>query len=252
MTTAGLARLLLLAATALALAACGETSSAGTGTKTPTAAPSPTLDPQALAAAWQKKGASEVPPDSLRQVNMTGIEVVNQTGGAVSEADARRWAESYLRSVGYEFWAWNHQQDQFLLVGGLSRVPRTAFNGDLTTIAAARAANMRIEVNRLQIRRFVLRAVPESLKDLYTRFGYVWTPYTFYLDQVGPSDLYWLDAQGQRVANKAHVAAGIARPELVGGQLSTDPLMGDVWSQDSDFDCSDSASRERFGALCNP
>lgn len=247
--TRRLARLALLVAAVLALAGCGDQPRPPT---TPTAVPTPTVDPQALAAAWQKKGATEVPPGSLSRVALTGVEVVNQTGGAVTDADARRWAESYLRSVGYEFWAWNHLQDQFLLLGGLSRVPRTTFNGDLTTIAAARAANMRIEVNRLQIRRFVLRAVPESLKDLYTRFGYVWTPFTFYLDQVGPSDLFWLDAQGQRVANKAHVAAGIARPELVGGQLVADALMGDIWSQDSDFDCGDSASRDRFGALCNP
>lgn len=242
----------LVVGVVLLLAGCMGGQPSPSASHGPSAAPRPSMDPQARAAAFRQKGATEVPPESVGQVSLQGIQVLDQTNGAVSEADARRWAEAYLRDNAYEFWAWNHLQDQFLLQGGLSPVPRGVFSGDLSTIAAARAAGMRIEVTRLQIRRIVVRPIPDSLKNLYFSYGYVWTPYTLFLDQVGPSDLNWLDAQGRRVANKAHVGAGVARPEMVGGQFVTDPLMGDLWTQDSDWDCADPASRQRFGALCNP
>lgn len=242
---------LLLTAALLAAAACGGQNGTPQAAPPPVSA-KPAADPQAQLAAWQQKGATQVPPGSVSSVSLNGVQVVNQTAGKVSDADARRWAAAYLRDSAYEFWAWNQEQDQFLVLGGLSRAPRAIFSGDLSSIAAARAAGRGIQVTRLQIQRVVVRPVPDSLRDLFLRFGYVWTPYALYLDQIGPSDLNWLDAQGRQVANQAHVAAGVARPELVGGQLVTDPLMGDLWSQDSDWDCSDPSSRQRFGSLCDP
>lgn len=243
--------LVLVAGALLAAAACGGQ------TEVPRAAPppasaTPATNSQAQLAAWQQKGATQVPPGSVASVSLDGVQVVNQTAGKVSDADARRWAAGYLRDSAFEFWAWNGEQDQFLVQGGLSRAPAAIFGGDLTSIAAAKAANMGIQVTRLRIQRIVLRPVPDSLRGLYLKFRYLWTPYALYLDQIGPSDLNWLDGQGKLVANKAHVGAGVARPELVGGQLVTDPLMGDLWSQDSDWDCSDPASRQQFGSLCDP
>ena len=84
---------------------------------------------------------------------------------------------------------------------------------------------------------------------LFAASGFLWTPYAFYLDEVGPGDPFWIDAQGKRTS-RWHVDAGVASPELIGGQLAADPLLGEFWVQSSDWSCSDSGSRERFGALC--
>jgi hypothetical protein len=54
---------------------------------------------------WQKLGATEVPPGSLRQVALGSTQVVNETNGAVSDADARAWAAAFLRTYGYVQWA---------------------------------------------------------------------------------------------------------------------------------------------------
>lgn len=200
-------------------------------------------------AAWQRKGATEVPPASLRDAALGSVQVVNDTGGAVGDADARRWAAAYVRANAYEFWAWNHQQDGFLTHAGLSHVPTTVFGYDLATIDQARKAGMQLTVTRLQLRRLVLRPVPESLRARFTTQQFMWTQYAFFLDQVGPSDLTWTDKQGVKTV-KAHRDPGVGAPELVGGQLATDDLMGELWVVDSDWDCTSPNVRAALGPLC--
>ena len=244
-------RLLSGAACVLLSVACGQETANHPARATPSASATPSVqaspgDP----ADWQRKGATEVPPPAIRDVSLGTVQVVDDTGGAVSDADARRWALAYLRANAYEFWAWNRQQDAFLLRAGLSHVPNQVFGYDLATIQDARKAGVQLTVTRLQLRRLVLRPVPDSLKQRFTTQLFLWTPYAFYLDQVGPSELSWTDGQGVKTI-KASRSAGVGAPELVGGQLATDPLMGDVWVADSDWDCTSPAVRGAFGSLCN-
>ena len=237
----------LAAGTALLALACGG--AAADQRRTPRPAPSSTAAEQADPAAWLQKGATVVPPASVRNVSRGSIEVVDQTAGALSDQDAQRWALAYLRANAYELWAWNNLQDAFLLRGGLSQVPAQVFGYDLTSIQQARAAGARIEVTRLTLRRLVLRPVPESLRQQFTGHLFVWTQYAFYLDQVGPSKVDWIDAQGNRTT-KARQEAGIGSPELVGGVLTSDPLMGEIWVSNSDWDCTSPTVRQPFGPLC--
>ncbi|HYW23115.1 MAG TPA: hypothetical protein VE953_03060 [Terriglobales bacterium] len=241
-------RALCLGALLLA-AACGQ---GGAGPSAPAAvhasAPAATGGPDL--AAWQRKGATEAPPPSVGAASLGGVQVVNQTGGAVSDADATRWALAYVRANAYEFWAWNHLQDGFLQSAQLSPVPERVFAYDLSAIRDARAAGVRLEVTRLVLRRLVLRAVPASLRSEIQRQVFVYAPYAFYLDQIGPSELDWIDARGVRTS-RARRDAGVGAPELVGGQLATDPLMGDIWVVDSDFDCTSPNVRQAFGSLCS-
>jgi hypothetical protein len=201
-------------------------------------------------AAWRRKGATEVPPSSLRATDLGTIQVVNDTAGAVSDADARRWAAAYVRANAYEFWAWNHQQDGFLAGAGLSHVPTQVFGYDIATIQEARKAGVQLTVTRLQLRRLVLRPVPDALRSRFTTQLFLWTQYAFFLDQIGPSDLTWTDKQGAQTV-KAHRQAGVGAPELVGGQIATDDLMGEVWVVDSDWDCTAPNVRATLGALCS-
>jgi len=242
-------RRILCAAALLALTACGQTVAPR---PTPSARPSasPTAALAADVAAWRRKGATEAPPASVGNVALGGVQVVNQTAGAVTDADARRWALAYLRANAFEFWAWNHQQDEFLRGAQLSPVPARVFAYDLATIRDARTAGVQLQVTRLVLRRLVLRPVPQALSTEIQRQVFVYAPYAFYLDQVGPSDLTWIDPRGTRTT-KAHRDVGVGAPELVGGQLATDPLMGDIWVVDSDFDCTSPNVRQAFGSLCS-
>ena len=231
------------------LAACGEPATGGPPSPHSTSvseSPSSFGDP----VEWRQKGATEVPPASLRDVTLGSVQVVNATNGAVTDSDAKRYATAYVRANAYEFWAWNHGQDGFLLRGSLSDAPTRVFGYDISTIQEARSAHVQLVVTRLTLRRLVLRPVPESLRQFVTSQLFVWQPYAFYLDQVGPSELTWVDAAGKRTT-KAHRDAGVGAPELVGGKLLTDPLLGEVWSVDSDFDCTAPNVRQRFGGLCN-
>src|SRR5262245_17975870 len=87
---------------------------------TPTSPPAPLSE-------WQKLGATEVPPASLRQVSLQGVTVVDEAGSPVSDAEARAWAGAYLRSLGYLEWAVSRGQDLFLLRSGLSSAPEAVF-----------------------------------------------------------------------------------------------------------------------------
>lgn len=234
--------------TLLASLAC-----AGTPTEpAATAPPTQTAAPSAVAAdAWRARGADQVPPDSVRQVALGAIGVVNQTGGAVSDADARAWALALLRSSNYDDWALNHMQDGFLLGSGLSSVPRIVFAGELGHIQAARTAGARVEATSQTVRRLVLRAVPDGLRQLFTAQLMTWSPYAFYVDKIGPSQIDYVDPSGTRSV-KARLGSGVGVPELFAGQLVRDEVLGEVWRLDSDFDCGAVASRQRLGAICEP
>jgi len=246
-------RLLVGAALVLVSTACGV----GPQDKQPqarrsTAAPSATpfvQDSPGDPAAWRRKGATEVPPTSLRDTGLGAIQVVNDTAGVISDAEAKRWATAYVRANAYEFWAWNHQQDGFLAGAGLSHVPTQVFGYDIATIQDARKAGVQLTVTRLQLRRLVLRPVPDALRSRFTTQLFQWTQYAFFLDQIGPSALTWTDKQGTQTV-KAHRDAGVGAPELVGGQLATDDLMGEVWVVDSDWDCTAPNVRASLGSLC--
>jgi hypothetical protein len=244
-------RLLGGAACVLLSVACGQETARHTAA-TPSAPASATPSAQAPAgdpADWQRKGATEVPPASTRDVSLGAVQLVNDTAGAVTGDEARRWALAYLRANAYEFWAWNQQQDGFLLRAGLSNVPNQVFGYDLATILEARKAGVQLTVTRLQLRRLVLRSVPESLRQRFTTQLFRWTQYAFYLDQVGPSELTWTDKQGVKTV-KARRDPGVGAPELVGGRLVADPLMGEIWVADSDWDCTSPTVRQSFGPLC--
>jgi len=218
------------------------------------AAPPRATSPPATAApltAWQKLGATEVPPVSLRQASLGAAQVVNQTQGAVADADARAWAEAFRRTFGYLLWAVSRGQDQFLYRSGLSSAPVAVFQPNVYDIAAARKTGDRVEYTVQDFRRFVVRPVPQALQVSIQRDGYLWKPYAIYLDAVGPVETDWIDGQGRRTV-KSQVAAGVPVFELVGGELAHDPLMGDVWVMSSDFDCTAASSRQALAPLCNP
>jgi hypothetical protein len=236
----------------LAAAACG------TGQATPQPAQSPsraaavtTPAPPAPLSAWQRLGATEVPPASLQQVSLGNIQVVDQTNGAVGDRDARAWAESLLRSINYEFWAVSRAQDAFLLKSGLSSAAGAVYQPDLSDVAAAGRAGSHVLYVEKVIRRLVLRPVAASLRPVFGGQLFTWKAYAFYLDAIGPGYKYWVDDKGNRTL-KDELQPGVPGYELVGGEMSHQQLLGDVFVVGSDFDCLAPASRQQLAPLCNP
>jgi hypothetical protein len=118
---------------------CGSGASSGSGRPSASTIPSAATATLVPLDRWRSLGATEAPPANIQQVSLQGIEVVNQTQGAVSEPDAHRWAEAFMRTGNYELWAFNALQDGFLTQGGISKAPTVAFRYDLDWIARARA-----------------------------------------------------------------------------------------------------------------
>jgi hypothetical protein len=242
----------MLVLAVLAAAACGGGQAATRPNQSPSRTPAVTTPaPLAPLAAWRQLGATEMPPASLQQVSLGSIEVVNQTSGAVSDRDARAWAESLLRSINYEFWAVSRAQDAFLLRSGLSSAAAAVYQPDLTDVSAAGKAGSHVLYVEKVIRRLVLRPVPAPLRPVFTGQLFAWKPYAFYIDAVGPGYKYWVDGNGNRTL-KDELKPGVPGYELVGGEMSHQQVLGDVFVVGSDFDCLAPASRQKLAPLCNP
>lgn len=230
---------------ATAAAACGGQPAAPHLRPSPAAAPS-----SAPLSAWEEKGATTIPPESVAAVSLNGVGVNDRTGGSVSDHDSRLWAQALLRTDAYDLWAENNLQDGFLLRSGLSRAPNTIFTYELTRISQARAQAARIVATAPTIRGLSLRTVPRSLQATLAKYGMSWSPYAFYMDEVGPSGLSFVAASGTRTTPDS-VAPGVGVPELVGGEQVRDPVLGPVWVVDFDIGCADPTARRDMGALCS-
>ncbi|HXM55195.1 MAG TPA: hypothetical protein VOB72_07375 [Candidatus Dormibacteraeota bacterium] len=239
-----------LAAFVLAGCAGPFDSRSGPGpTRAPDTRPA-TEAPAASLAEWEKRGATEVPPADVQRVSLDGIEVANDTRGAVTDADVRTWAGALLRSYGYLLWAVGRGQDQFLLRSGLSSAAQAVFRPNLNDIALARQAGARVEYSREVFRRLVLRPVPQSLQATFQAEQFAWKPYAFFIDAVGPITTTWIDRQGGRTV-KSQLPPGAAAYELMGGELAHDQLLGDVWVLASDWNCTADSTRRGLSPLCN-
>lgn len=230
------------------VASCGGQQTAAP-VRSPVSATS--IPPLAPLAAWQQKGATEVPPQSVQQVSLGSVRVVNQSRGAVSDGDARAWAEALLRARNYELWSVQRGQEGFLLRSGISTAPTAVFGPDLSDLAQARQSGSSVEYTPHVIRQLLLRPVPDTMRDTFAQARFTFTPVAWYLDAVGPAYTYWIDQQGKRTV-KAELKPGEPAFELVGGSPAHDPVLGEVWVIGSDFDCTAPTVRVRLAPLCNP
>lgn len=248
-------RLLAGACTAIAImcacAAPGQVSRQGQKATPPPEANLTTPAPPASLADWQKRGATEVPPPEVEVVTLHGTEIVNQTGGAVSDRDARAWAEGLVRAYQFVLWAVNRGQDRFLLNSGLSSAAPAVFRPNFNDMLQARKAGARVEYSHEVFRRLVLRAVPPALQSKFQVEQFTWKQYAFFLDTVGPITIAWVDGQGNRSV-KSQIADGVPAYELIGGEAGHDPLMGDIWVMGSDWTCTSDSTRVGLAPLCNP
>ncbi len=244
---------IVCAAVAVA-ASCGALGQVSHTTPAPTAPAEASLTtppPPAPLAEWQKRGATEVPPADVPLVSLRGTEVVNQTGGAVSDRDARAWAEGLVRTYQFVLWAVSRGQDRFLLGSGLSTAAPAVFRPNFNDVLQARRSGARVEYSREVFRRLVLRAVPQAVQSKFQAQQFAFRPYAFFLDAVGPITTTWIDGQGNRTV-KSQIGDGVPAFELMGGEPGHDPLLGDVWTLGSDWNCTSDSTRAGLAPLCNP
>ena len=238
------ARLVLLAV--VVASGCGTGSTpADHGRQSGFSSPAPSAAPLS---AWQRLGATQVPPDPLPGATLDGIQVVNQAGPAVSDAQAQAWALALIRMYSYIEWAVRNGQDRFLLESGIASNPAVV-GSEVTSIQEARKAGVTGVVQRETIRRLVIRAVPASLQAVFKGQLYTWTPYAVFLDAIGPGSYAWVDASGNRTV-KYQIQPGASAAELMGGAVADVAPMGQVWVLGSDWDCTATNARVTLGAAC--
>jgi hypothetical protein len=238
----------ILLALLAAAAACGGTVGSG-GSSHTSQGPSPAATSAPLAD-WQRLGATQVPPASLRQVSLGTIAVDNQARPAVSDAQAHAWAAAYLRTLAYLTWGVEQGQDTFLLRSGIASSPAVV-QPNVADVIQARQVGRRVVYRNPTIRRMVIRPVPQGLEAALQGQEFTWKPYAIFLDQVGPAAKSWVDTQGHQSA-KDQVPDGAATYELVGGEGSRVPPMGDIWAMASDASCTSPDAKQALSPLCNP
>jgi hypothetical protein len=240
----------LAGAVALAAAAsCGGPASTQHGGQGLTPTPSAAVSSAPLSD-WRRLGATQAPPASLRAVWLGSIAVDDQAGPAVTPAQARAWAQAYLRTLGYLTWAVEHGQDSFLLRSRLASVT-TVVQPNVADMVQARQAGQEVTYQNPTIRRIVVRAVAQRFEGALQGQLYGWKPYAVFVDQIGPAAKRWVDPQGRQTV-KAQIPAGAAAYELVGGELSHVPPMGDIWVMASDANCTSPNARQALAPLCDP
>jgi hypothetical protein len=164
-------------------------------------------------------------------------EVVDATGGAISPATARRWADAYLASVRLTVLAVEREQSQLLAaVAEPGQVDPSA----LRLIQEARsdgAALAYASGHEPHVTRLILVALTTERRDAIRQLGglapgsYAWVV-TF----TGPTDLSvrW---PGGRVRTYVVLPPGQQVTELSAGGIVADPTLGDLWREAFSRDC---------------
>src|SRR5438309_3732229 len=102
--------MLALALTAVgfvATAACSQRANPKAG-----GSPTPTVNLGSSPAAWKACGSDVVPPTSVLATPKLPVKVdASKTNGSVSQAEADKWAEAYLREQNVENWALTTNHD---------------------------------------------------------------------------------------------------------------------------------------------
>lgn len=176
---------LAVAALGWTLAACGGPGPAPTPTHS---APPPTLSAQEVAA-WQACGATSTPPASATALPAALPPVVNQTSGAVSDADAGRWVAGFMREQTIEAWAQTALQDRLLsgpCLGDPVANP-TLFGDEIQKVQGAVKAKAAVQVKLAKVLDVRVVAVPSQIQDQVARRLYAKSAYALVVHGQGPA-----------------------------------------------------------------
>jgi hypothetical protein len=234
------ARLLALIMAAVILgAACGAQQHAVTKPKsTPSA--SPTADSQSQLAAWQACGSDVVPPADVLAMPKLPVKVdASKTNGAVSQAEADKWAGAWLREQNIEDWAGTSNRDAILRGGclGSQTAYDNLFAGEVASMREAQTAggHIRLDPPATLVGISLVPAPAKAASYVGTLSGL--TPaYALVVTFRGPLASYVVDSSGNRIKKLGETPAGIMYAQAVFGEYRAGPA-GPVWYQLAAGDC---------------
>jgi hypothetical protein len=181
------------------------------------------------------------------QVN---VPIINNTGGKVDDATARRWAVDVQRSEAWENWALDANEEFFFEQPNLAEsesVSVRVFDYDIGEIQGARVQNARVEVQNLRLESLTLIVVPQGIRQLLDNSGQKGYEYGWVGTSVGPGATLWRYSDGRPPLTRHALPAGATQTGLVTGRQYSDPLMGEIWQAGSVLDCTDAKVRALGG-----
>ncbi len=192
--------------------------------------------PQPCAELWAPYQVTEVPPpDILQQEHVPAApKVVNRTNGAVSDAEAQRWADASNRDSGWYKWAYAFTQPSFLL-----RLVGPALIPQQDEIALGQDAKIDLPNCDLYPTMFSLYPIDSAAKAYFAKKGLpVSDSYAFVVTYDGPCRVVTAFPDGHRMSRSV-----FSRPTIAfqPGQLRQDPVLGDLWFGNAGGSCDDSA-----------
>jgi hypothetical protein len=243
----------MLAVTGLgmALAGCSAStapakheSSRTTAAASPTAAGGPCASvrtttpidkvPEPCAEEWAPYQVTEVPPpDILSQEHVPPApRVDNRTNGAVSQAEAQRWADASNRDSGWYKWAYEFGQAPLLLrLVGPALIPRE------DEAALGDGARIMVPACDLYPLSYALFPLDADGKAYFARKGVPTSAaFVFVVVYNGPCSVITTYPDGHSAERQ-----DFSRPTTVfqPGRLQGDPLLGDLWFEDTGGGCND-------------
>jgi hypothetical protein len=217
----------------LVAAACGGS---------PASQPSSSFSPPAQAKFCQELATRGVTPCPPRQVNLDQPEMLNHTGGAVSDSDAQKWAEGLRREYAYESWAISNLSDK-LLTSGVLADPNTArsnlFRDDLSDINQARTKQGTLDLQPLKQRQLILVKVPQALQNVARQQQLDPVPYAFVQETIGPGSLRIKNPDGKEADLYPPTQANVAIRLLIWGEYKVDSDLGGLWFLHGYYTCDD-------------
>ncbi len=190
--------------------------------------------PEACAALWAPYQVTEVPPpDILAQEHVPPAPtVVNKTNGAVSQAEAQRWADASNRGSGWYKWAYEFNEPALLLhLVGPALIP----NED--EIALSQGAKIYVPDCDLYPSSYTLFKVEADGRAYFSRKGLpADDDFVFVVLYKGPCTVTTSYPDGHVTLRDdfPHPTLGF-QP----GALRDDKVLGDLWFGDAGGNCDD-------------
>jgi hypothetical protein len=196
-----------------------------------------TVVPEACAELWAPYQVTEVPPpDILQQEHVPPApKVVNRTNGAVSDADAQRWADASNRDSGWYKWAYAFDQP-----GLLSHLVGTALINREQNQALADGAHIDVPDCDLYPVSNALYPVTAQSNNYFNKKGFhLSDAYVFVVTYRGPCQLTTTYPDG----HQASQGPFFTEPTVVfvPGQFIQDAVLGELWFGDAGGGCQDPA-----------
>lgn len=182
-------------------------------------------------------GATAAPPSEVTSMPTGNLPaVLNKTGGAITNADAKKWIQGYTREQNVEDWAIENLQSRLLESGclGNKNAQSQLFGDELKQIQYAQDDGLQLTLTRATLINVDVVNVPQNVQDEIKAKGGVPTPYALLATWRGPANTEYVDPDGNRspAANRP-LEAGQTLTLFVGGEYRTDTGVGPIWYQDS-------------------